>query len=134
MKDETRYALRRFGDALARLREGVSGAKDELDKDGVIQRFEFTFELLWKALKIVLEDEGVASRTPKECLRSAFKVGLIQDEEVFLDMLEDRNKTSHIYSKQESDRIFQRIRSDYLPLMEKVSRNLKKWPGDKGKA
>lgn len=125
MKEEIEYALNKFNDAVCRLREGVLQAKDELDKDGVIQRFEFTFELLWKALKIFLEDEGIECRTPKECLKSAYRVGIIEDEEIFLDMLEDRNKTSHIYSKEESEEIFQRIKEKYLSEMEKILNKLR---------
>lgn len=52
MKDVLEYSLKKLKDAYQRLEEGVKQAKDELDKDGVIQRFEFTFELLWKALKL----------------------------------------------------------------------------------
>lgn len=65
MKEEIKYALNKFKDALSRLKEGAFQAKDELDKDGVIQRFEFTFELLWKSLKIFLGDEGIECRTPQ---------------------------------------------------------------------
>lgn len=126
MNKEIKHALSKFEDALNRLNEGASQAKDELDKDGVIQRFEFTFELLWKALKIFLENEGMSGKTPKECLKSAFRVSVISDEEVFLNMLEDRNKTSHIYSKQESERIFQSIKDVYLPGMQRVLDRLKK--------
>ena len=65
-------------------------------------------------MKIYLEHEGIICKTPKECLKSAFKIGLIEDEETFLNMLEDRNKTSHIYSKEDSEEIFERIKEIYL--------------------
>lgn len=120
MKEEVRYVLSKFNDAFSRLKEGALQAKDDLGKDGVIQRFEFTFELLWKSLKVFLEYEGIECRTPRECLKSAFRIGIIEDEEAFLDMLEDRNKTSHIYDKEESEKIFQRIRNDYIPRIEKI--------------
>jgi nucleotidyltransferase substrate binding protein (TIGR01987 family) len=120
MKEEVKYVLDKFNDAFSRLKEGALQAKDELGKDGVIQRFEFTFELLWKSLKVFLEYEGIECRTPRECLKSAFRIGIIEDEQVFLDMLEDRNKTSHIYDKEESEKIFRRIKNDYLPQIEKV--------------
>ncbi|PIU64923.1 MAG: hypothetical protein COS84_07640 [Armatimonadetes bacterium CG07_land_8_20_14_0_80_40_9] len=66
MKKEIEYALDKLGDAFSRLKEGALQAKDELDKDGVIQRFEFTFEQFWKSLRIFLEDEGLECRTPKD--------------------------------------------------------------------
>ena len=108
-------------------KEGISQAQDELDKDGVIQRFEFTFELLWKALKIVLEGEGIECLTPKDCLKSAFRIGLVEDEQVVLDMLEDRNKTSHIYAKQESEEIFKKIKEKYSLSIKTILDKLQEW-------
>lgn len=117
-KDEIAYSIKKFKDALETLSHGVAQATDELDKDGVIQRFEFTFELLWKCVKVMLEDQGIQAKTPKECLKAAFRVGLIENEEAFLDMLEDRNRTSHIYSRDQSEKIFQRIREAHLAGMK----------------
>jgi len=71
MKEEVKLSASKLKDAFTKLREGASAVKDELDRDGVIQRFEFTFELLWKTLKIFLGEEGIECRSPKECLRSA---------------------------------------------------------------
>lgn len=118
MKNEIDYSLRKLKDALDRLQEGIAEASSELNKDGVIQRFEFAFELLWKSIKTVMEDKGVDCKTPKDCLKAAFRIGLIEDEEGFLDMLEDRNKTSHIYDKEESEKIFRRIKDVYLDSMK----------------
>jgi len=122
---ETEYALSKLKDAFIRLKEGTEAAEDELDKDGVIQRFEFTFELLWKVLKIFLEDSGIEAKTPKESLKRAFKIGWLREEKVFLDMLEDRNKTSHIYDKETSEEIFERIKTTYLLAMENLLERLK---------
>lgn len=124
MKEEIKYSINKFKNAVNRLKEGVAQVKDELDEDGVIQRFEFTFELLWKTLKIYLEDEGVQCKTPKECLKEAFRIDLMEDGEIFLDMLEDRNRTLHIYNKKESEKIFQRIKNDYLAHIEKILNKL----------
>ncbi len=125
MKEETEYAFRQLKDALIKLREGAEKAEDELDKDGVIQRFEFTFELLWKALKIFLEDSGIETKTPKESLKQAFRIGWLREDTVFLDMLKDRNMTSHIYDKETSEEIFERIKATYLLAMEGVLERLK---------
>lgn len=126
MKNEVSYAITKLDEAITRLKEGVSTAKDSLGKDGVIQRFEFTFELLWKCLKIFLADQGIECRTPKESLKNAFKIGLIQDEETFLNMLDDRNKSSHTYSKEESEKIFENIKSIYVLQIENLLARLKK--------
>ncbi|PIU64922.1 MAG: hypothetical protein COS84_07635 [Armatimonadetes bacterium CG07_land_8_20_14_0_80_40_9] len=70
--------------------------------------------------------EGTLARIlSSKCLKSAFRIGLIENEEVFLDMLEDRNKTSHIYDKVESEKIFQRIKNTHLLHLEKILSRLK---------
>ena len=121
MKSPLDYSLSQLTNALNRLREGATAAQDDLDKDGVIQRFEFCFELLWKNLKIFLEDRGLEARSPKDSLKAAFSQGWITDEDAFLDMLADRNKTSHIYSREESRKIFDRIKEQHLPRIEALT-------------
>ena len=120
MKDVLEYSLKKLKDAYQRLEEGVKQAKDELDKDGVIQRFEFTFELLWKALKLYLEHQGIIVKTPRESFVEAFRINLVDDEKIFLDMLEDRNNTSHIYDKATSEKIFNHIKKKYLSEIAKI--------------
>lgn len=124
MQNEFNYSLQKLSDAFGRLNDGISNTKDELDKDGVIQRFEFTFELLWKTLKIFLEDKGILCRSPKDCLVESFKFGIIEDEEPFLEMLDDRNKMSHLYSREESESIFERVKEKYVSEIEKVIKNI----------
>ena len=124
MKDELKYSFGKLKDAVNKLDEGINKAKDQLDQDGVIQRFEFTFELLWKALKLFLTDEGIVTKSPKEALKEAFRFGLIKDENIFLDMLEDRNQTSHIYSEDASKKIFERIKKKYLNEIKNVQEEL----------
>lgn len=119
MSDELKYLLVKFDSAIKILDEGVKEAKDNLGRDGVIQRFEFTFELLWKTLRLFLLDEGIITKSPKESLNEGFKFGLIKDEEIFLDMLEDINLTSHIYSEEVTKEIFKRIKTRYLNPLKK---------------
>ncbi|UCB57671.1 MAG: nucleotidyltransferase substrate binding protein [Candidatus Omnitrophota bacterium] len=125
MKEDISYSLKKLQDAFIKLKEGVKSAKEELEKDGVIQRFEFTFELLWKTLKIFLRENGITVKTPKESLKEAFRIGWIKEEDVFLNMLEDRNKTTHIYDKETTEKIFERIKKDYLSAIEKILKQLK---------
>ena len=125
MKEEILFAIERYEQAVGRLREGINSVVDELDKDGVIQRFEFTFELLWKTLKIYLEDQGRECTSPKDCLKQAFRYGFITDEQLFLDMLEDRNKTSHIYNRAKAEEIFQNIKGKHYPVMNQLVHILK---------
>lgn len=120
MKEEIKYAVNNLEKAFIKLKDGTETARDELERDGVIQRFEFTFEIFWKTLKIFLRDNGIEVKTPKEALKEAFKIGWLKDEELYLDMMEDRNKTSHIYDKETSEVIFGRIKSNYVQAIKEV--------------
>ena len=122
-KSELLIKIDNFERALSRLNEAVERAKDDLDKDGVIQRFEFTIELLWKSLKSILNYQGIECYSPRNCIKEAFKANLIEDDEIILDMLEDRNKSFHIYSELTSEEIFERIKKVYLKYL--LSLNLK---------
>jgi nucleotidyltransferase substrate binding protein (TIGR01987 family) len=113
MKNELKYSFNKLEVAANRLEEGIKDAKDQLDQDGVIQRFEFTFELLWKTLKLFLSREGILTNSLKQVLQETFKYGLIENEDLFLDMLEDRNLASHTYSLEVSNEIFIQIKDKY---------------------
>ncbi|MFH1797897.1 MAG: HI0074 family nucleotidyltransferase substrate-binding subunit [Candidatus Omnitrophota bacterium] len=125
MKEELKYSLEKLENALIRLKQGAREAEDELREDGVIQRFEFTFELFWKTLKIFLQYKGIEARTPRDVFKEAFKLEWLADEKLFLDMLEDRNKTSHVYEKETSREIFKRIRDNYILMVEAVLEKMK---------
>lgn len=107
-KSEILFSIRRFGDALKRLEAALNSEESDLKADATIQRFEFTFELAWKTLKRVLLFEGYLCNSPRECLKEAFRFGLITEEEGWLDMLDDRNMMAHVYSEDEALKIFAR--------------------------
>ena len=114
--------------AVLRITEaGLSYAKsgDDLHRDGLIQRFEFTFELAWKSLKEYLETEGYSDvKTPKEVLKKAYAIDII-DSEDWITMLEDRNMTSHIYQEETAIAISKRIQSSYIRLFDRLVERLK---------
>jgi nucleotidyltransferase substrate binding protein (TIGR01987 family) len=97
--------------------------KDRSNIDATIQRFEFTIELFWKTLKAILESKGVAVQYPKDVLREAFKGHLINDEDQWLQMLTDRNLTSHTYDEQLADLIFSHIQG-YVPTLRETFNQL----------
>ena len=83
--------------------------------DTTIHRFEFTFELFWKTLKTLLYiQHGIDAHSPKAVLRAAYLNDFIQNEQLWLAMLEDRNSTSHTYDKAIADEVFSNIKS-YVP-------------------
>lgn len=96
--------------------------------DGVIQRFEFTFELMWKVLKDYLENIGFNDflQGPKGVLQFAFKNGMLHDEKTYSDMLEDRNSTTHLYDEKLADKIYINIKERYVNAIEKVIEYLEK--------
>jgi len=126
MKNELKYSVEKLNKAVKRLADGLKKSKDQLDRDGVIQRFEFTFELTWKSLRLFLLDQGIVVNSPKEAFKGAFRYGLIKDGKLFLDMLEDRNLTSHLYSQEEVAKIFNRIKKSYSSALINLSKELKK--------
>lgn len=127
MKNALDYSIKKLKKAYRKLSTGIKLTKDELDRDGVIQRFEFTFELLWKALKIYLENQGIIVKTPRDSFAEAFRINIISDEKIFLDMLEDRNNTSHIYDEETAKKIFNRIRENYKLKIKEVLIFLEKY-------
>jgi nucleotidyltransferase substrate binding protein (TIGR01987 family) len=93
-----------FDKAFAQLREAVLLAEQrklsKLEEQGLIQAFEFTHELAWNTLKDFLEDRGVSGLYgSKDATREAFKTGLIEHGEVWMDMIKSRNLTTHTYDE-----------------------------------
>ena len=76
----------------------------------------FSYELAWKLMKDYLIYEGIASSSPRSCIREGFKLGLIQEPEKWLDMLEKRNLSSHTYNEMTANEIYQLIRDVYIHL------------------
>lgn len=102
--------------AYDRLREATSKTQhDDLEKDGVIQRFEFTFELAWKTLKTYLEDQGFTdTASPKKVLQQAFRAEILENGDIWIDMLDARNSLSHLYRQEMSEKIFEKIKTEYV--------------------
>lgn len=111
--------------ALARLREALQAPETDLTRDAAIQRFEFCFELAWKAIQEHARSEGLDCQSPKGCLKLAFKSQWIVDERGWLDMLDDRNRTTHTYDQQLAIDIFQHL-PKHLPLLNALLEQLSK--------
>ena len=120
---EIEISVDNFSKAVLKLEKGIKKANDELGRDGVIQRFEFTFELFWKTLKLLLNWEGIPCKTPRSGVKEAFRNDLIVKSEIYLDMLADRNRSSHIYDEATSIEIFKRIKDSYLTELQKAENN-----------
>jgi nucleotidyltransferase substrate binding protein (TIGR01987 family) len=99
-----------LGRSLDRLGEALTIPEDEpLAIDGTIQRFEFTFDLFWKAVRRLLARQGIEANSPKAVLQQAYRLGWLDDEQAWLDMLNDRNLTSHTYREPLALEIYRRL-------------------------
>ena len=106
--------------------------KDSSDSEmyvsGLTADFDRLFELGWKTLKEYLKTEGISSAksgSPKLILKLAFQQGLIKDEDIWLNMLDDRNDDTHLYSESSARSYVSRIERDYLPVMDAFISDLK---------
>ena len=117
-----------YKNALNRLNDGIVkfDQTNDLLRDGLIQRFEFTFELAWKALKAIFEEEGLTGlNSPKTVFREAFSAGLIEKDELWLAMLSDRNTTAHIYNEQLAIEICTKIIKEYVCELDQLKEQIK---------
>ena len=111
-----------FLKALYRLEEATKEKETQIVIDGVLHRFEFTFELAWKTLKDYLEYMGIVEKTgsPREVIKSAYAQGIIQEGEQWINMMLARNSLSHLYDEEASREIYDDIKSTYLKLLEQL--------------
>ena len=89
-----------------------------LEEEGVIQRFEYTWELAWKLLADILDADGAtpAERTPRAIIRAAFKAKLISKADDWMDALDARNRMSHTYDESEFEAVIEEVQTTYLGL------------------
>ncbi|MBL7688223.1 MAG: nucleotidyltransferase substrate binding protein [Bdellovibrionaceae bacterium] len=106
--------------------EGAAALKDqrplsELEKQGVIQAFEFCHELAWNVLKDYFEYQGNVGITgSRDAAREAFNRGLIEDGDLWMEMIKSRNKTSHTYNKSVAQEIVDKTFAQYVTAFKKL--------------
>ena len=105
-------SMRDLGNALGRFEKMLTISTDDRDYalDATIQRFEFSFELFWKTLRLLLADVvGNQVDGPRPVLIEAYAQGWIDDESMWLSLLKARNLTSHVYNEQRAQEIYEMI-------------------------
>jgi nucleotidyltransferase substrate binding protein (TIGR01987 family) len=115
------YRFANYRRAFLLLREALDEEElSQLEREGTIQRFEYTMELAWKVMKDYLETQNVVlpQVTPRAVIRAAFEAQLIADGEAWMDALDDRNKMSHTYSFERFEEVLDRVRGRYLTAMD----------------
>lgn len=94
---------------------------NELERQGLIKAFEFTYELAWTTLKDFLTEMGYTDLIgSKDTLRQAFQVGLIAEGEIWMEMVKSRNLTSHTYNQETAESIEEDVIETYYPLLKKL--------------
>lgn len=128
--------MSRYEEKKAKLAEAVKRLEEAINdyntygyssiRDGVIQRFEFCAELSWKVCREYLIEEGYQDiNSPKSVMKLAYSDRLISDEAIWIEILNSRNKTSHIYDENTAIEIFNDISSKYIVVMKKLLEKLK---------
>ena len=99
---------------------------DLLQKAGIIQFFEMSYELAWNVLKDYLEEQGfIDVNSPRSAIKKAFEVGLIENGHVWMNLLLDRNLTAHTYDEEKATEVEELIHERYFPLLMQLYQNLK---------
>lgn len=111
--------------AIKSLEDILTQPMNQYIRDGVIQRFEYTFELCWKFMQRVLKERGVEAGSPNQVLRASHKEGLIQDIDSWMNFLKSRNLTVHTYNQNTANEVYESAKK-FLPYAHATLKALKK--------
>jgi len=111
--------------AVSQLTEFIEKEKlNKFEVQGLIQCFEYTFELAWKTMKDYLEQEGFEVKSPRSTIQTAFQIQLITDGHVWIDALEKRNLMAHTYDEEVANEAEQLIKQMYYPAIKELLNKL----------
>lgn len=124
------YRFDNYKRAFGLLREAIETLEarelTQLEKEGIIQRFEYTWDLAWKVMQNYLDYQGVMVEpiTPRATIREAFAANLIEKGDVWMKALDARNRMSHTYSFKTFETVIESINSEYLALFDQLHMTL----------
>ncbi len=128
MDEDIRWKQRfsNYQKALRQLQKFIDkGDLSELEEQGLIKSFEYTYELAWNTLKDFLEFQGHSDIFgSRDAIRKAFQLGIIEDGEVWMDMIKSRNRTSHTYNEETAKEISKTVVSMYYNAFQKMNDQL----------
>ncbi len=120
--EKMKNSIFNFNRVLAALKTSVSTpVKEKRDLSGIIKDFEFVYELSWKTLKELLLFEGKSSTGPKDVFRQAYSLGYLDDETIWLNIIEARNQTVHTYDEKKAEAMVKGIRDSYMAVFDNLS-------------
>ena len=128
MQEDIRWKQRfdNFDRAFTLLRTALQSCAlddfSDLEQEGIIRRFEYSFELAWKTMKDYLENSGVALSpvTPRAVIKEAFAAKMIDDGDGWIAMMLDRNQLSHTYDMVTFRKVLVAVNENYLPILEQL--------------
>ena len=103
-------ALLRFGSVVDRKQQFIDDGYGDVYLDLAVKRFEFTYEMAWKAIKRYVEFLGLECKSPRACIMKAYAQEIVTDENTWLDMIEMRNRTSHTYDESEISELLGKLK------------------------
>lgn len=117
--------LEDFENVLQRFEEILQKEKNEVVRDSAIKRFELTVDMSWKILKAFLEEyRGVVCRSPKGCVREAFRQGLIEYDDLWIQMIDWRNDAVHTYKETLAELLYEKL-PQALPYFQELLKSMK---------
>ncbi|OWK26961.1 MAG: hypothetical protein US76_01905 [Parcubacteria group bacterium GW2011_GWA2_38_13b] len=115
--------LEDYKKSLQKLEEILIFKKDEVVRDSAIKRFELCFDLCWKSIKAYAKKEGVECQSPRSCFKTAFQLNVINHDVLWLQMIDDRNKSVHLYKEESAEEIYLHL-AEYKNLFKKLLEKL----------
>jgi nucleotidyltransferase substrate binding protein (TIGR01987 family) len=107
--------------AFENLKRSVSTPIEEpRDISGIIKDFELTYELSWKFLKKILLDQGHQTTGSKDVFSKAYQLGFLKEQDVWIEMITDRNQSTHVYDEKDALQLIERIKKNYIPCFESL--------------
>jgi len=127
MKQDIIDSFEELFDAFDRFKVSLSKAKDEYDKELVVQRFDFILDAFLKNIRLFLETRSYNCIYPQDCIKAAAKFGLIVGESIMLEMLDDKYRLAHLKTQKIPDEIYQRIKVRYTLILGRTFDKIKKY-------
>jgi len=116
---------KQYSSVVKRLEESLQEEKSDMARDSSIKRFEIAFDLSWKLIKAFLEeDRGVKCVSPKGCFKEAYHQGIIDYNDLWIKMVNDRNFVAHTYKEEKAEKLYSKL-PGYLKLFKELEKKLR---------
>lgn len=115
--------------AVIRLAEAAALPEDSITRDATIKRFEFSWEAVWKCMQTHAQFQGFEGAGPRQAIRHAFTTGIVATPEAadaWFRMLDDRNRTTHLYDESSSQEVYEHIRDEYVVMLGTMVETLRR--------